>query len=149
MPRRSRRKDRSLEAILDRAESGAPKDSSSSGSSRSHSAALRSLQRLLVDNPKLIYQEIERLMAEDWEQGSSLPGVSHLPTTARGWLEHRSKIGAFAGAIRPSWIMAGAWDDPPGRSHRPCPGTPSPGSCSLRPAGLRTKAAGFFQASSA
>lgn len=108
---KKQKKDRSLEAILDRAESGAPKDSSSSGSSRSHAAALRSLQRLLVDNPKLIYQEIERLMAEDWEQGSSLPGVSHLPTTARGWLEHRSKIGAFAGAIRPSWIMAGAWDD--------------------------------------
>ena len=108
---KKQQKDRSLEAILDRAESGAPKDSSSSGSSRSHAAALRSLQRLLVNNPKLIYQEIERLMAEDWEQGSSLPGVSHLPTTARGWLEHRSKIGAFAGAIRPSWIMAGAWDD--------------------------------------
>lgn len=108
---KKQKKDRSLEAILDGAESGVPKDSSSSGSSRSHAAALRSLQRLLVDNPKLIYQEIERLMAEDWEQGSSLPGVSHLPTTARGWLEHRSKIGAFAGAIRPSWIMAGAWDD--------------------------------------
>ena len=61
--------------------------------------------------PKLLYQEIERLMGEDWEQGSSLPGVSHLPTTARGWLEHRSKIGAFSGAIRPAWIMAGAWDD--------------------------------------
>eukprot|EP00435_Cladocopium_sp_Y103_P038293 s672_g10.t1 len=97
-------------AVLQLSKIGVPKDSSSSGSSRSHAAALRSLQRLLIDNPKLIYQEVERLMGEDWEQGSSLPGVSHLPTTARGWLEH-SKIGAFAGAIRPSWIMAGAWDD--------------------------------------
>ena len=109
--KKKQKKDRSLEAILDRAESGAPKDSSSGGSSRSHAAALHSLQRLLIENPKLLYQEIERLMGEDWEQGSSLPGVSHLPTTARGWLEHRSKIGAFSGAIRPAWIMAGAWDD--------------------------------------
>jgi hypothetical protein len=69
------------------------------------------LQRLLEKNPKLLFQEVERLMAEDWQTGSSMPGVSQMPTSARGWLEHRSKIGGYVGAIRPAWIMAGAWDD--------------------------------------
>ena len=64
-----------------------------------------------MTQPKLIYSEIEKLMKEDWEQSSSMPGVGSLPTTARGWLEHRSRIGPYAGSIRPAWIMAGAWDD--------------------------------------
>ena len=50
-------------------------------------------------------------MAEDWQTGGAMPGVAMMPTTARGWLEHRSKIGNYVGAIRPAWIMAGAWDD--------------------------------------
>ena len=30
--------------------------------------------------------------------------------TARGWLEHRSRIQAFPSAIRPAWMIAGIWD---------------------------------------
>ena len=108
---RKKKLDRGLESILDNAESGSQKESTSGGSSRTHAAALGSLQKLLDKNPKLLYQEIEKLMTEDWQTGSAMPGVARMPTSARGWLEHRSKIGNFVGAIRPAWIMAGAWDD--------------------------------------
>ena len=106
-----KKKDKGLESILDHAESGAPRDAAPSSSSRSHMAALRSLQKLLDQQPHLLYREIEKLMAEDWQTGGAMPGVAMMPTTARGWLEHRSKIGNYVGAIRPAWIMAGAWDD--------------------------------------
>ena len=105
------KKDKGLESILDNAESGSQKDTAPGSSGRTHAAALRSLQKLLEKNPKLLYQEIEKLMAEDWQTGGAMPGVLHMPTSARGWLEHRSKIGGYVGAIRPAWIMAGAWDD--------------------------------------
>eukprot|EP00438_Fugacium_kawagutii_P028400 Skav205713 [mRNA] locus=scaffold608:44665:46853:- [translate_table: standard] len=109
---RKKKKDRSLDAILDVAEYGSAKESTgASSSSRSHAAALRSLQRTLQENPKLLHQEIERRMAEDWESTSLMPGTAHRPTSARAWLEHRSKVGNFAGAIRPAWMLAGALDD--------------------------------------
>ena len=111
------KKDKGLEAILDHAESGVAKDALGGGASKTHAAALRSLQKLLLQNPQLIFAEVERLMAEDWELSGPLPGVQHLPTSARGWLEHRSKIGNYVGAIRPAWIMAGAWDNLRGGHH--------------------------------
>ena len=59
--------------FLDRADGGSVKDTPSS--SRSKSAALRSLQRLLESDPRLIYRSIEAHMQEDWEMGGQrLPG---------------------------------------------------------------------------
>ena len=106
---KKQRKDKGLEAILDRAESGSAKDSI--GYSRSKAAALRSLQSLLQSDPKLIYQALEKNMQADWEMGGQcLPGAQISRISARGWLEHRSRISSFPGTIRPAWLCAGIWD---------------------------------------
>ena len=42
--------------------------------------------------------------------GQSLPGASISRISARGWLEHRSRISSYPGTIRPAWMCAGIWD---------------------------------------
>lgn len=107
---RKKQHDRSVEAILDRVDSGSTKDSVG-GSTRSKSAALRALQKLLITNPKLLFTAIEQNMQDDWEMGGQrLPGAQITRISARGWLEHRSRIGGFPGTIRPAWLIAGIWD---------------------------------------
>lgn len=59
------RRDKGLEAILDRAESGSAKEPGTS--TRSKAAALRSLQSLLHKDPRLIYEALERHLQEDWD----------------------------------------------------------------------------------
>lgn len=103
-------KDRGLEAILDRAESGSTKEIGGGGASRSKAAALRSLQKLLVTNPQLIYQSLEERMQEDWRLAASAPGTATSNISARGWVEHRSRIQPYANSIRSSWILSGIWD---------------------------------------
>lgn len=98
-----------LDRILDRADSGLGASSSVS-SSRTKAGALRALQQLLVKDPKLIYQSLEQHLQEDWELGGAQPGVLVNTITARGWLEHRSRIQSYQSAIRPAWIIAGIWD---------------------------------------
>lgn len=98
-----------LDRILDRADSGLGASSSVS-SSRTKAGALRALQQLLVKDPKLIYQSLEKHLQEDWELGGAQPGVLVNTITARGWLEHRSRIQSYQSAIRPAWIIAGIWD---------------------------------------
>ena len=106
---KKQKKDKGLEAILDRAESGSARDTT--GSSRSKASALRSLQKLLVTDPKLIYQALEKNLQGDWETGgSNLPGAQITRISARGWLEHRSRISSYPGTIRPAWLCAGIWD---------------------------------------
>ena len=56
--------DKSLEGILDYAESGSV-SSTTATASRSKGAALRSLQRMLTDKPQPIYAEIEKAMQQD------------------------------------------------------------------------------------
>ena len=97
-----------LEEILDRAESGSQKEPGVS--TRSRAAALRALQRLLHSNPALIYQSLERRLQEDWDASEALPGVTASQISARGWVEHRSKIQGYMTSIRYSWILAGIWD---------------------------------------
>ena len=80
-------------------------------STRSRAAALRSLQKLLLSQPKLIYTALETHMQEDWEMGGQrLPGAQISQISARGWLEHRSRISSDPGTIRPAWLCAGIWD---------------------------------------
>jgi hypothetical protein len=77
----------------------------------SKSAALRSLRKLLIQQPELIYRAIEQKMEEDWIQAGTLPGASSSSSiTARGWLEHRSKIQNFQVPVRAAWSVAGIWD---------------------------------------
>eukprot|EP00435_Cladocopium_sp_Y103_P012467 s3412_g3.t1 len=103
--------DKTLEALLDRAESGGAvaKDSLTS-QGKSKSAALRSLRKMVVQQPEMIYQALERRMEEDWLQSGVPPGVASSSITARGWLEHRSKIQNFQVPVRCAWALAGVWD---------------------------------------
>lgn len=106
---KTRRKDRSLEALLDGAEGhGSAKELG--GYARSRAAALRELQRCLRKHPQLIYKSVEQRMLEDWEDAGSQPGLSQSSMTARGWLEHRSRIQQFPASIRSGWAMAGVLD---------------------------------------
>ena len=54
--------------------------------------------------------EIERAMQQDWERSSQLPGVAAGGVTARGWLEHRSKVQNFPSTVRTAWMIAGVLD---------------------------------------
>lgn len=106
--------DKSLEALLDRAESGGGWGTESKdvtgGSSRSKAAALRSLKRMVQQRPELIYKALEQRMEEDWTQAGVAPGATASSVTARGWLEHRSKIQNFQVPVRAAWCLAGIWD---------------------------------------
>ena len=102
-------KDKGLESILDRAEGGGS-HREAGGSTRSKAAALRSLQHLLVSDPALIYQAIERNLQADWELSGTAPGMTVSQISARGWVEHRSRIQNYVGSVRPAWCLAGIWD---------------------------------------
>eukprot|EP00435_Cladocopium_sp_Y103_P014703 s4063_g3.t1 len=102
------KKAKTLDNILDRAESGSTKDTLSYGKSRA--GALRSLQALLKSNPVLIYQELERRLQEDWELNGVQPGLQSSTVSARGWVEYRSRISAYPSSIRSAWALAGIWD---------------------------------------
>ena len=104
------KKDRLLENILDRAESGSADSREVGGSGRSKSAALRRLRALLHQQPELLYKSIEARMQADWDQMGSLPGGSVGTVSARGWLEHRSKIQNYPTSVRAAWSLAGVCD---------------------------------------
>lgn len=106
---KKKQKGKTLDSILEHAESGSAKEAPT-GSSRSKAAALLSLQRLLVTNPKLIYTSIESRLQEDWELATPLPGVQSSSISARGWIEHRSRIQNYPSSVRFAWLMGGVWD---------------------------------------
>ena len=84
--------------------SGAP---DGGGVPRRNAAARRALRAALTENPALISRVIEGHMTETEDlMGMHQPGV---PTrsTARAWLEHRSRIGPYNKA---AWAAAGALD---------------------------------------
>lgn len=103
------RKSRGLEALLDGAEGGGSLRDVG-GSSRSKAAALRTLQQTLSSHPELIYEAIEKQLQADWERSGSAPGLGLSLVSARGWLEHRSRIQNYASSVRPAWMLAGIWD---------------------------------------
>lgn len=111
-----RKKDKGLESMLDRAEGGGSAKEPGSFS-RSRAAALRTLQKTLKSNPSLIYKALEQNMLEDWEDVGNLPGLSNSSVSARGWMEHRSRIQAYPAAIRSGWAIAGIWDSLRGGRH--------------------------------
>lgn len=96
---KKKKKDKDIESILDRAEGGLGRESGASGG-RSKAAALRQLQNLLHRNPRLIYEAIEKNLQEDWELSSMQPGIASSVVSARGWLEHRSRIQAYPSSVR-------------------------------------------------
>ena len=76
---------------------------------RRNASARRALREALVSTPAEISNVIEKLMQED--MASSAPGVGVTQqTSARAWLEHRSRVGPYPTAMHLSWCAAGALD---------------------------------------
>ena len=99
-----------LEIALDGAMVGHGGEPSSSLGGKKSAVARRLLRSTLQDAPEEIYLLIERLMAEDVLSHSLQPGLD-LPTfTARGWVEHRSKIGPFKAVAHSAWGVSGILD---------------------------------------
>ena len=105
----SKRRRDPLEQLLDIG--GGSLEGEGSGSVASKKgAALRLLKKRLVENPSMIYKSIESNMLMDYGSQPVKPGEGSGHITARGWLEHRSRIQSFASHVRWSWTMAGVWD---------------------------------------
>lgn len=102
------KKSKSLDNLLDTYDAGLGKEPGSGGKSKA--AALRQLQKMLVSNLTAIYQSLERRLQEDWDAAESLPGISAAQISARGWLEHRSRLQGYQTSVRFGWILAGIWD---------------------------------------
>ena len=100
------RKPGSLEDLLDRGESA---EAGSSGGS-SKAAAYQKLSTLLRDDPGKIASSVLKLMSEDFSSHRSAPGLDGVTMTARGWLEHRSRVQQYMGPVRWGWQTAGALD---------------------------------------
>ena len=55
---------------------------------------------------KKIDTAIEDRLQEDWEQAALQPGVHQAVNSARGGIEHRSKIQHYPATIRAAWALA-------------------------------------------
>ena len=99
-----------LETALDGALGGHGGESSSSLGGKKSAMARRILRSTLQDTPEEIHSLIEKLMAEDVLSRTLQPGLSLPSFTARGWVEHRSKIGPYQAVAHASWGIAGVLD---------------------------------------
>ncbi|CAE7637381.1 unnamed protein product, partial [Symbiodinium necroappetens] len=102
-----------LDAYLDHAEGGTGSDSFSFGGpsgSRSKAAAYRLLRESLEKSPELVYQEIERHMDEDLLSRRAVGALSSAQSSARAWIEFRSRVGYFPTTIRTLWCLGGILD---------------------------------------
>ncbi len=107
---KDKKKDRSLEALLDGVGSGGGGDTASAPGGRKHVAALRALRRTLLKNPQQLADAIEKNMQEDFSMMTQLPGAGSVPVTARAWLEMRSRVQAYQTPVRLLWGIAGVLD---------------------------------------
>ena len=102
-----------IESLLDGGGAGQVQgsESGSSGSNRKNSAAMRALQKMLVEDPKYIYQAMEANLQSDFSARPMQPGEPLAPgTSVRGWLAARSRIQLYHNHVRWSWQVAGIWD---------------------------------------
>lgn len=100
-------KKKDLEDVLDEA---AVESSTSASSSRSKAAAYKRLRSALVNKPEVLVSMLEEAMEEDFLQLKAGPGASQRATSARAWLEHRSKLQYFPSSIRQAWVLSGIYD---------------------------------------
>ena len=86
-------------------------ESSSSSGGRKNSAVVRALQKVLVEDPKYLYERMEANMQSDFLARPVQPGEP-MPanTSVRGWLASRSRIQNYTNHVRWSWQIAGVWD---------------------------------------
>ena len=104
-----RKKDRSLEGVLDGVGSGAT-DSSGLAGSRRRAAALRALRAALVKQPEELYKVLEANLERDFNVVNQVPGSASVQVTSRAWLEMRSHVQNFQTPARLLWGIAGALD---------------------------------------
>ena len=106
-----KKKDSSLEALLDGGAAGSADSSTSSGTgSRRNAAALRLLKERLLTKPREVSQVLERNLEADFALRSVMPGAPQVPVSVRAWLETRSRVQSYPGTIRFLWAAAGAAD---------------------------------------
>ena len=103
-----KKKDSSLEALLDG--SGQADASGSGTSGRKSAAALRALKERLRSQRGELTKVIERNMSADFALRSALPGSSQVPVSCRAWLESRSRVQHYPSTIRFLWMIAGIGD---------------------------------------
>ena len=101
-----KKKERSLDAVLDGIGSGHTETSGLIGPRKS-AAALRALRKALVTQPEEIFRSIERRMEEDFNLRGQVPGGAGVQLTARSWLEMRSRVQNFQTPVRFPWAIAG------------------------------------------
>ena len=89
-----RKKDRSLEGVLDGVGSGASESSGLTGTRR-HAAALRALRAALQRQPEELYKVLEANLEKDFNVVNQVPGSASVQVTARAWLEMRSHVQNF------------------------------------------------------
>ena len=106
---KKRRTSSKLELALDYSGSGST-DASAVGTGKRSAAARRALRSMLLEHPEEIYGLLERMMAEDMMSLTLPPGVNAPMVTARAWVEHRSRIGAYRTLAHAAWGVAGALD---------------------------------------
>ena len=103
-----------LDSILDAGTASGSADGQTIGTGRKNAAALRQLTKLYEENPKVIFEALEKQLLLDFQVAPPRPGVPHPAETgftARGWLASRSRIQNYQTHVRWSWAMAGVWDD--------------------------------------
>ena len=88
---------------------GFPEHSSSSSGKRA-AAARRVLRMALKEQPAELYKCIESLMEEDIASQTVQPGLAAMSCSARGWVEHRSRIGSYKATAHAAWGIAGVLD---------------------------------------
>lgn len=97
-----RKKDRSLEGVLDGVGSGASESSGLTGTRR-HAAALRALRAALQRQPEELYKVLEANLEKDFNVVNQVPGSASVQVTARAWLEMRSHVQNFQTPARLLW----------------------------------------------
>lgn len=69
-----------------------------------------SIRRTLQRNPAELVKVLERNMEEDFAMRTQMPGSSAVPTSARAWLELRSRVQGYHTPLRLLWSIAGILD---------------------------------------
>lgn len=98
-----------LDAALDGA-LGINADSSSGMGSKKSAVARRALRASLIEAPEEIFGLIEKLMAEDVLSHTMPHGMAAPTFSARSWVEHRSRIGAYKTMAHAAWGASGILD---------------------------------------
>ena len=74
-------------------------------------AARRALRVALQEAPEEISAVVEKLMLEDLTLQTVMPGMPRQDFSARAWVEHRSRIGAYKSSAYLAWSASGILDD--------------------------------------